>query len=379
MTTPDFVVYLLNPSLGREAQVDDFASCELVDRFNAVGAWMLTVHAESATAALLATPQYGIEVVRSSDGESICSGPMTKRRRERTSGDNKLTVSGPDQNVWLARRRAHPQPATSAPPYNSQAYDVRTGVASTVMRQFVDVNAAAGALASRRVPTLGLATDPAVGDPVTGRARWQSLLELEQELALASGLGFQIRKSGSALEFEVYQPQDKTTTVFFSHALGTLAEFEYEATSPTVTYLYVGGGGEGTARVIQEGPEPDEYALWGRAEDFRDRRDTSDTAELDQEREKTLTEQASVVGLSITPIDKPDQQYRTHYNLGDKVTAVIDGVAIQELITEVKTVLTPAGALHARPTIGSVNRSGVLRAFDQLRSMRSRLTNLERR
>ncbi len=376
----DFVAYLLNPNLEREAQIDDFASCELVDRFNAVGAWMLTVHADSATAGLLATPQYGIEVVRCSDGGTLLSGPMTKRRRERTANENKLLVSGPDQNVWLARRRAHPQPATSTPPYNSQAYDVRTGVASTVMRQYADVNAAGGALTARQVPRLTLASDPVVGDSVTGRARWQSLLELEQELALAGGnLGFRIVKSGTDLVFQVYQPQDKTATVLFGDALGTLAEFEYEATAPTATYLYVGGGGEGTARVIREGPEPDEYSQWSRFEDFRDRRDTSDTTELDQEREKTLTEMASVTGLSITPIDKPDQKYRTHYNLGDRVTAVIDGQPIQELITEVKTILTPAGALYARPTIGSVNRSGVLGAFDRLRSLGSRLTNLERR
>lgn len=376
----DFVVYLLDPNLERVAQVEDFASCELVERFNAVGAWMLTVHANSTSAPLLATPQYGIEVVRKSDGETLLSGPMTKRRRERTADDNKLVVSGPDQNVWLSRRRAHPQPTTASPPYNSQAYDTRTGVASTIMRQYADVNAGGGALAARQVPRLTLASDPAVGNSVTGQARWQSLLELEQELALAGGnLGFRIAKDGTDLVFEVYQPQDKTTTVLFSDALGTVAEFEYEATAPAATYLYVGGGGEGTARVIREGPEPDEYSTWSRIEEFQDRRDTSDTAVLDQEQAKTLTEKASVTGLSITPIDKPDQMYRTHYDLGDKVTAVIDGAPVQELITEVKTLLTPAGALYARPTIGSVNRSGVLGAFDRLRSIGSRLTNLERR
>lgn len=375
----DFVVYLLNPNLERQGQVEDFASCELVERFNAVGAWVLTVHASSASAGLLATPQYGIEVVRKSDGATLLSGPMTKRRRERTADDNKLLVSGPDQNIWLARRKAHPQPATSAPPYNSQDYDVRTGTASTIMRQYVDVNAAGGAITARQVPQLTLAADPVVGGPVTGKARWQSLLELGQELALAGGnLGFRIVKSGADIVFEVYQPQDKTEIVF-SEPLGTLAEFEYEATAPTATYLYVGGGGEGTARVIREGPEPDEYSAWGRFEEFQDRRDTTDTAVLDQERDKTLTEKASVTGLSITPIDKPDQRYRTHYDLGDRVTAVVDGVPIQELITEVKTILTPAGALYARPTIGTVNRKGVLGAFDRLRSLGSRLTNLERR
>ncbi len=373
-------MYLLRPDLLREALVDDFSSCELVERFNAPGSWTLTVDARSSAAGLLATPQYGIEVVRIADGVTLMSGPMTVRKRHRAGAANTLTVSGPDQLVWLARRRAHPQPATSAPPYNSQAYDVRTGVASTIIREFVDVNVGPGALTGRALPTLTLASDPVTGTTVTGRGRWQTLLELCQELALAGGgLGFRVRKAGDDLLFTVYAPVDRSDTVMFSEGLGTLAEYDYEATAPKATFMYVGGSGEGTARVFREGPEPTEYATWDRIEEFADKRDTSDTTELDQEVAKTLADNASVTGLSITPLDKPDQKYLTHYDLGDRVTAVVDGEPIQELITEVKTALTPAGKLFARPTIGSSNRTGVLGAFDRLRRAQARITNLERR
>lgn len=377
----DFVVYLLRPSLEREGVLDDITSCELNERFNDVGAWSVSIDTRTALAPLLASAGYGIEVVRVSDGESLMAGPVVNRKRRRTRKESTLTVSGPDMNVWLRRRRAHPQPGTSAPPYNSQAYDVRTGTCSTILREYVTWNGGPSGLAVRAIPpSLSLAADPLAGSSVTGRARWQPLIELLQELAIAGGnIGFRLQKSGTSLEFSTYQPSDKTATIVFSEERGNLAEYEYESSAPKATYLYVGGGGEGTARVVREGSDPDEFAMWGRFEEFQDRRDTSDTTELDQAISKTLTEQASTVGLSLTPLDTPGQQYRTHYDLGDRVTVLIDGEPVQQLVTEVKTVFTDAGGLLVQPTVGTVSRHSVLRAFDRLKSLSSRLTHLERR
>lgn len=374
-------MYLLQPNLERAGQLDDVTSCELVERFNDVGAWTMSINADTTLAPLLAEAGYGIEVVRPSDGQSLMSGPVVTRKRRRTLKENTLTVSGPDTNIWLRRRRAHPQPGTASPPYNSQAYDVRTGVCSTILREYVAWNGGASGLSVRGVPpSLSLAADPLAGSTVTGRARWQPLLELLQELALAGGsVGFRLRKSGTGLEFSTYQPVDKTATVVFSEERGNLAGYEYESSAPKATYVYVGGGGEGTARVVREGSESEEFAVWGRFEEWQDRRDTSDSTELDQEIVKTLVEQASTVGLSLTPLDTPGQRYRTHYELGDRVTVLIDGEPVQELVTEVKTVFTDAGGLLVQPTVGTASRHTVLRAFDRLKSLHSRVTKLERR
>lgn len=376
---PPFVVFLRGPDLKRHGQIDDFRRCEFTERWCQLGDWTFEVNAGTRHAAALATPGYGLEVVRRSDGEVLLSGPMYHRDRVRRGSTNTLTVSGPDDMVWLARRLAHPEPATAAPPYNTDEHDVRTDLASTVLIAYADANAGPSALTPRRTPGLVMADDPLIGAEITGRARWQGLLEFLRELAVAGGIAFRVRKIDDELVFTPYATEDKSAEIKFSTALGNLGDFSYKASAPRATYAYIGGGGEGTARTIVEGSNPEQYAVHDRIEEFGDRRDTTDVAELEQEIATRLAEAVGVTGFSITPIDTPQQMFRTHYDLGDIVTGVVDGTPVRERITEVTTVLTPAGAIYTTPSIGTPDRGTVPRFFDRLRELRSRLSNLERR
>lgn len=378
-----WTVYARNASLQRVGQVDDFATLEMVSRFTDIGTWVLEMDGRSPLATELSTPGYGIEVVRHEDGvySHVFSGPMRLRQRVLTANRSRLILGGYDDNVWLKRRWAHPQPATASPPYNSQAYDVRTGVCSTILRQYVNVNASAGALIPRQVAGLVLGSDPLAGGTVTGRARWQILIDLLRELALAEGLGFRVAPNGVSgeVEFQVYSPADKTATVTFSRELGTLSEASYESAASEANYVAVGGSGEGTARTIFEKPNSDEVTTWTRIESFVDRRDTADATELEQKADEVLAEGAGKTNLSLVPVDLPGQQYLTHYSLGDKVTAVIDGELIRDLIREVRINLTPEGPTQTRPTIGTPGAADVNRMFQRLAATEKNIRDLERR
>lgn len=375
----DYTIYCRRPDLTLEGQIDDFSTCELIPRFNDVGSWQLELDYRSRMAAALAQPGYGIEVWRR-DTDLVMSGPLIKFEREKRGDRNRLVVSGRDDNVWLQRRLASPQPATAAPPYSTTEHDVRTAVASTVLRQYVDVNLGPSAVVGRRVSGLTLAADPVLGPSITGRARWQNLLELLQGLAVAGGgLGFRVRKSGGGLVFNIYQPTDKSASVRFTEDLGTLAGFRYTREVPELTYDVIGGGGEGTARTIREAQDAAGLLLWGRIERFDDRRDTTVAGELDQDLAKNLAEGAERTGISIEPIDTVAQQYLTHYDLGDRVLAVVDGRAVPEVIREVNIKLTPEGPQRVLPVIGSTGRNPVLAVFTQLRKLGGRVRNLERR
>ncbi|GGM64043.1 hypothetical protein GCM10012275_38210 [Longimycelium tulufanense] len=378
----EWLIYVRDADRNRVALVEDYQTLTLIRRFNAVGTWELDIDQRTAPASQLATAGYGIEVVRD-DGSTlttVLSGPVDHRARVRDLRRNRLRLTGVDDMVWLARRLAHPEPATSSPPYNTNAYDVRTGTASTILRQYVDVNAGPGALTPRQVDGLTLAADPAVGSSVTGRARWQNLLELLQKLALAGGdLGFQVVQSGTDLEFSVYQPEDKTGTVHFSEDLGNLVGFSYEVRGPKASYIYVGGGGEGTARTIREGQDSTDVATWGRNETFVDRRDTTDTGELDQEITETLDTSGVETRLELEPIDLDGQTYLTHYDLGDKVTVVVDGVTITDIVRAVRIELTPEGPQKVMPDITTPDPTDVLGLFRRLAAAEGRISNLERR
>lgn len=374
---PDWTVYARAPDMTLAGQVDDYQKLEMVTRFNDVGTWLLDVDASTSPAPFLMLDGAGLVVT--ADGTVVFSGPVTRRERDFAGDHNRLRVSGFDDSVQLTRRLASPQPTTAAPPYNSQGYDVRTGTCSTILGQYVNVNAGPGALGARQIPGLTLAADPGLGTSITGRARWQPLPELLQGLALAGGgLGYRVLQVGTGIQFSVYAVVDRTASVIFSTDLGNLEAFAWSEEAPDTNYVYVGGGGEDTARTIYEGQDSASIGRWGRIESFRDRRDTSVAAELAQAAVDELQKSAGQTSMAITPIDLPQMAYLANYGLGDKVTAVMDGVPVQQVVREVKVTLAENG-VRVVPTIGTPGRQDLLGIFDRLRAAESRLVTLERR
>jgi hypothetical protein len=384
-----WTIYVRDASLATVAQVDDYQFLDMVPRFNDIGTWILDMDARVGGAANLLQDGAGIVVTRYDPAakltSTVLSGPVAFRERD-FGGDpdrNRLKVKGFDDNVWLLGRIAHPQPTTSAPPYNSQAYDVRTGVCSTVLRQYVDFNLGPSALNVRQVPGLTLAADPGLGPSVTGRARWDPLPDLLRTLALAGGdLGFQIQQVGTGIQFQVYQPVDRSTSVIFSPDLANLAAYDWSEARPKANYIFCGGSGQDTARVIQEGQDSSSVARWGRIEMFRDRRDTAVAAELTQTIGTELLNNQGAVVFSITPQDLPQMSYLTHYNLGDRVTVYNDGIPFSNIIREVHISIGNAGGsgggVFVTPLIGTPGRSDQLQLIDQIRRIQNRLVTLER-
>lgn len=375
---PVWTIYVRNRDLLREAQVDDYSSLTCVARFNDVGTWELRLDRRSAAADALTAQGAGIEIRR--DDVVIMTGPVTRLRRDRSDRSNQLTVSGVDDNVWLERRLAHPQPGSSSPPYNSQADDVRTGVGSTVIWEYVNVNLGPGAITPRQLPTLTMAADPEVGEEVNGRARYDQLLELIQKLAITAGdIGFKISQVDDGLVFTVYPPEDKSDSVVFSEGFANLSSFTYESQAPTYTYVYGGGDGEGVEREIVEGQDPAAIVRWGRIERLVDAREKEDGPEVSEQIDAALQENSEKLSLELTPVDTTYLKYGEHYQLGDKVSAVIDGVIVSDIVREVEVNLTPSGPQRLTPVLGSVARSSLLALFEAVRDLNSRTRNLERR
>jgi hypothetical protein len=363
-------LFARDASMRRVAELDDFQSAEVVARHNATGAFMVDL---PASAAPLFDFTAGIVFVR--DGRTLLSGPVTGIRREWGDGVDKLVVSGPDDGVWLDRRLVLPVP--SGPPY-PEAYDVRTGPAETVMRAYVDVNLGPAARPERRVPGLTLAPDGAQGRTVTGRGRFQTAQELLVRLALAGRVGYRIVQEGNGLQFQVFTPADRTRTAIFSEGLGNLAGFTYDAQAAEANYVLAAGGGQGTSRTIRERGDSASIVRYGRIEVFKDQRHTTEPAELDQAVEEELAERADRVGLSIAPVDTEGLRFGVDYDLGDRVTVVVDGTPVRDLLREV-TFRLGADGETVTPTVGTPSHPGaVLGVFEQLRRLRSRVSGLER-
>jgi prophage tail gpP-like protein len=111
---------------------------------------------------------------------------------------------------------------------------------------------------------------------------------------------------------------------------------------------------------------------------FKDRRDTDDPAELQQAIDEELAERAERAGLSISPVDTEGLRFGVDYDLGDRVTVMVDGTPVRDLLREVKFTLTGEGET-VTPTVGTPSHPGAaLGIFEQLRRLRSRVSGLER-
>lgn len=375
---PVWTLYVRNQDLIRSAQIDDYSSLSAVCRLNDVGTWELSLDYRAASVPELLAQGAGIEVRL--DDFVILTGPVTAIKRDRSAGANTLSVSGVDDNVWLQRRVAHPQPASTAPPYDAQDDDSRDGVGSTIIWQYVNVNLGPGAISTRKLPTLTMADDPLVGATVSGRARYDVLLELIQDLAVAAGdLAFRIIQVDEGLEFQVYEPDDKSDSVVFSEGFGNISSYSYERTAPEYTYVYGGGDGEGAARTVVEGQDTSGVATWGRIEKLVDARQQEDGPEVSQQIDTALAENSEKLSLDITPIDTTNLKYGTHYQLGDKVSVVVDGVIVTDLVRQVEIALTASGPQKLTPVLGTPGRNDLISLFTAVRDLASRTRNLERR
>lgn len=370
-------VYARDPSLRRIGEIDDYLSLTMPLRFNKVSAWELVVSAQSAAAAML-TLTAGIIVVR--DGVTLLSGPVTSLTRTAQGSRETVTANGVDDTVWLERRLALPVP--SGPPYTAAAYDLVNGAAETVMRSYVDRNLGPSAVAARQLVGLTLAADLGRGTAVKGSARFEPLLGFLADLALQGGdLGFRIVQVGTGLQFQVYAPVDKTATAVFSVEFGNLEGYTYTATVPQADYVYVGGQGEGSARTIDEGGTTALIDTYGRREQFRDRRDTNDPTTLALARAEALAETKPTNALALTPIDTAAVTFGRDYGLGDKVTVVIAGVPVRDVVREITYSLSLSGSERVQPVVGTPGATNpdIPDLFDSMAAADRRLTNLERR
>jgi hypothetical protein len=385
--TPTYRLLIRDRTGALVGEVSLFTTLTYSVRFNAVGAFTLTMPADAADADLL---DFGCGLVVERDGQIVFSGPVTRREKALptdTGGPGTLTVGGPDDLTVLADRLALPVPL--GPPFTSPTRDVRSGKAETVIYGYVDANAGPGARPDRRVPGLTLASDQGRGATVTGSARFDNLLELCAKLALAGGeLGLRVVQQGVGLQFQVYDPADRSASVILGREAGSLLGYTYGAERPEANAVIGGSGDEGAERTFVERADTDAIALYGtRVESFLHAPAATATledsvvdpvAELTQAVATELAGKVAKTTLNATPFDGGPLRYGRDYSLGDKVTCVIDGVPIADLVREVQVTLGASGEQVA-PVIGTPNASTAPNLFVLIRRLLTRVEVLERR
>lgn len=358
MRIDDFTVEVRDASLARVGQLlgADLVGAKFILRFNNVGSWTIKLPNGSAVGDLLRTPGYGILV--SGPSGVIMSGPTVSAKLSQTDDDplGEWTIEGVDDSVILSDRLAYPTPASADVTAQTDAYDVRSGAAETVLKEYVSANLVDGP-ASRVVNGLVVAADEARGNTVLATARFDMLQELFYGLAQTGELGYSIIQVDDELVFDVYEPSDVSAFVRMDVDNGLLSSSEYVYTAPALTRAIVGGPGEAVERLFYEGTTAESTTAesgWARRiERFVDARGGNEAGALEQTADEALVDDGKTrVELAVTPSNSETMRYGVDWDLGDTVTVVVNELEATAVVTEVGIAIDSDG-VYVLATVGT--------------------------
>lgn len=247
------------------------------------------------------------------------------------------------------------------------AYDARSGLASTVLLGYVNANLIAPVNIERDLAVLTAAADPSIGSTASANARGDNLLTLLQQIASANGdIGFRIvQTANGALQFQVYQPVDRSASVKFSNDFRNLLDYSYTLDGPVSNSTLVYGGGTLAGRTALVAQDAASIAAWGFIEGpFIDARDTSDTTVMTQRGAADINANSQQTSASFKPIDTATTQFQRDYGLGDIVSLVVDGVTISNKVREVHIAVTPQNQEMVTLGVGNPGQGIIDSLFD---------------
>jgi hypothetical protein len=359
MLLTDLTVEIRDAALNRIGLLvgPELVGATFVSRFNNVGSWTVRIPNGFPNADLLRTPGYGL-IVTGPQGV-IISGPTLSAQLDQGTEDPQgvWVITGADDSLILEERLAYPDPTEPDVTAQTQAFDERAGLAESVIKDYIDANIGPSAPVERQIPALTIEPDDGRGENVFASARFDKLQELIYSLAAPSGIGYTVKQVNQDLEFQVYEPLDRTAEVRMDIANDQLTRTEYSYSSPKLTRAIVGGAGEAVERIFLEATTTDSVfaeGVWGRRiETFIDNRGSEDTDELNQAALEPLTEDGTtIVNISVSPTDDSNMRYGFDWNLGDKVTVVVDTIEAQAVVTEVGISIQTDG-VRVGATVGS--------------------------
>jgi hypothetical protein len=350
-------------------------------RFNEPGSGILAVPAYDWIRAQFSD---GNRVVVVRNGQVLIAGPWEERLLERSdddanSGVGVLTVHFADDLASLAAHVVYPDP-TVLPAAQTLDFWQFTGDAEGALRTLALDAGGPGALPGRTVPRLTLGIQNFIGSTVVVKApRNAAWGDIARQIAeLGGNLGFRVRQSGRDLLFEVYQPEDKSESVRFSFGLGNLRYVSHERKAPTVTSVTVGGQGEGAERAMIERVDAAEQATWGRFEKHLARGGASPLQELQDDGDLALADGAATTRMTANVSDTPDQQFGTHYKVGDIVS--IEAATGEHLADVVRTVhlqIFATSGEYVSATIGNQSAMTDQGWVRKVREIETRLGRIE--
>lgn len=256
------------------------------------------------------------------------------------------TLAGVDLFGLLTTRLAYPTP-DSEPPW-ADSYDERTGVASTVVKEYIEANLGVWALADRYVSGVTV-VDGVVGDSVTWTARLQPLSTLVTSICSAAGIVCRpTMPTPGSVVYTMTTGADRTSqTVISEHDLS--GDIRVGTASARATYVVAGGSGTLTSRTFQTATTADTGL--DRVESFYDVSTLTGSSAVALAAAGSLAESAAETAIDFETLLPDRWRYRTDYDIGDTITVEVEGVRYPVLVDGVAFTINPQRS-SIRPLLG---------------------------
>ena len=333
---PRWTVDLCDDNFGRLHEVSA-GSFSGVSRLNAAGQWRVDMLLDEIRFEVI--PDVSTVLVR--DETSIKFAGVVSRLSDSSGGavrtvsasERRLVFEGADLWGLLASRVVFPDPSTFD--MSSEAFDVQSGVASTVAAHFISQNAGSGALVERRFPGLSV-SDPMVGVSATWAGRLQPLDVFvgqicdQGDISCEADLDFQLDP-----RFTLREPVDRSNSIVFSDE-GDLADFSQSWVPAGASWVLAAGQGEGAARDFESAGTPVGRA---RVERVTEQSNATTSAQLSAIAEAVRRDEGAVTTIQGAISEQVARQFPANdaYRLGDLVGFNIGDVRIPVKVTSITT------------------------------------------
>ena len=300
---------------------------------------------------------------------------------EDTQGNDIIILSGPDGNDLLDRRIV----AYAAGSSESSKSDL----ADDMLKEIVKENLGASATDSDRDLTdlsFTVAGDISDGPHIVKAFSWRNVLQVLQDITFMSAengtslffdvVPIVISSSVIGFEFRTYTDQrgqdrtyDSNNPVVFSKEWGNLSNpllrYDY---NKEANYIYGGGQGEGTDRVISEQSDASRIgsSVWNRREMFTDARNETTAAGVANKAKEILRENVPLVRFTGILLDTPQARYGVDWFFGDRVEISYRNIQFQGIAKALMITMDREGNEILEVKVEAAFFRGVLSTSDNI-------------
>ena len=381
--------------------VTDWINIDCTKVMNEVSTGTLTVPSRPDLVDAVTTPGNRVHVLL--DGAVWMSGPIevpgaySWSVEGDDSGPGRVTVQFASEIEYLTRAVVYPDPANASTAQGTVKQYTSTDVVETVLRNLVNLNVGPGALAARQVNKLVLGS--VIGLPATSitvNYRFDPLTDVLRDICSANGsIVFDVLlqpdgSGGQQLEFTLYDPVDRSDSIFFSKDRQNLTSLATAPQAPTANAAIVAADMENEVQTITERTDTASIASWGRREVLVARTDLDASAtpaptptqiqdQWNQDGDLALLEGHESVNITAEVNDTEFQQFGVHYQLGDTVSVeLIDAQVISDVVSQVQLSGDPDAGIRVVPTIGTGSAKVGDPLLTLVRQLTRRISKLER-